>query len=498
MRLFGRHCAACLRRPPCGLLLCRAICEERSLNSSTVLILAYHFYPSGEIGARRVTALARHLAARGLRVVVVSSFDGKPHEPGREILPGVVAISVLPPARAWLDALVWLKRRITRRSAAADTAANDPPPATARPRRWFGRLRELYFRLIYLGDGSKRWAWRAAAAAARAGRKYDARLIMASGPPHGALLAAAHAAGRLGIPLVADLRDPWSDSLAPSHRLELRLLRALEHWVVRRAAAITTTTDVVAALLGARYGTQGDRIQVVRNGYDTEVAVAPSATGGRLAILFAGELYVGRDPFAFLAALEWLLARPEVDGRRIAVTFMGKVQSYGGQLLEAWMRGKRCASVVRILPPQSEVAVAQAIASSTVVLNLAQQQPLAVPAKTYEHLASGREILLLCEHDCETARMVAGIRGVLQVDPADSGALSAALLDLYTRHVVGGSLTAPAAADVQRFSRSAANERFHTLFASLAPLQPAEVSGCSQAAAATAAYRAPRGLGHRT
>src|SRR5450755_3287849 len=128
---------------------------------------------------------------------------------------------------------------------------------------------------------------------------------------------------------------------------------------------------------------------------------------------------------------------------------MGRVQAYRGQSLQAWMHGQRCAEVVRLVPPQDAAGVAAAVAQSTLLLNLAQQQPLAVPAKTYEQLARGREILLICEDDCETARVVAGIPGVSQVNDENFQALTARLLDLYARHVVEGSATVPDAERVR-------------------------------------------------
>ena len=70
------------------------------MNSSTVLIVAEAFHPSNETGARRATALARYLADRGIRVVVVSAFGGEPVERGCELYPGVIAVPVAGPA-AW-------------------------------------------------------------------------------------------------------------------------------------------------------------------------------------------------------------------------------------------------------------------------------------------------------------------------------------------------------------------------------------------------------------
>jgi hypothetical protein len=145
---------------------------------------------------------------------------------------------------------------------------------------------------------------------------------------------------------------------------------------------------------------------------------------------------------------------------------MGRVSAYGGQSLQEWLEGKRCGAVVRILPPQPATAVAGAVQSATVLLNLAQQQPLSVPAKTFEHLASGREILLVCEQSCETARLMSGIGGVNVVDPANPDGLRRTLLDLYQRHVLKGAAQVPAEADVRKFSRAHANAALHQVLAS--------------------------------
>lgn len=445
------------------------------LNLPTVLILSYHFYPSKEIGARRATALARYLADSGIRAVVVSTFDDQPIQSGSQIFPGVIAMPVPRPEKGFLNALVRLKRAVYKRKKEVDTDVrlSDAGLAVERRTRGADRLRDLYFRALYFVDDSKRWAWKASNAAVLASRQYEANLIFASGPPPSSLLAGARAAAKLGVPYVADLRDPWSDHLASTHpnRLfELRLLRLLERWVVRKAAAVTSTGGDVAALLKSRYRDLGTRFHVVRNGYDGSVAVRSCRTGGRLSILFAGELYLGRNPFPVLSGIEWLLAQPEVDAARVDVTFMGRVDAYDGQSLAAWAHGKRCESVLRVLPPQNPQAVAEAVNRSTLLLNLAQQQPLSVPAKTFEQLASGREILLLCEDDCETARVVSGIPGVTQIDPSNFDKLKNFLIDAYTRHVKHNVSAVLTDRDVAQFSRVAANELFLGIFASVAPL----------------------------
>ena len=447
-------------------------------NSTTVLLISFAFTPSNEIGARRATALARYLAESGLRVVVVSAFGYQPVAPGVEMFPGVIAVPVKRPQRPWLDLLVALKRWV-RSGREDEPAANLTMPADG-PEPDTGhatlpaQLREGYFRVVHFIDHLKKWSWHAAKAAVRAGREHRAALILVSAPPHSTLPAGAWAAQRLGIPFVADIRDPWSDVLAvahPNRRIELWLLRALEDWVMRRTAVVTSTSATTAALLVERDSTLAGRIHVIRNGYDGDIAAPLVRTGGRLSILYAGVLYVRRTPYPLLAALERLLSRPEVDPSRVQLTFMGeKVGVFSDQSLTRWLEGKRCASVVRIIPPQTADALAQEVAQATVLLNLAQQQHLHVPAKTFEQLASGREILLICEEDCETAKVAAGIRGVIRVDQSDPQALESVLLDLYNRHVIVGAASVPAEADVRRFSRALANERFGALLHSVARL----------------------------
>ena len=462
-------------------------CEGKpQLNRLTVLIVSYSFHPSNEIGARRTTALARYLAEQGIRVVVVSAFGDQPMEPGSQPFPGVIAVPVKRPRRRLLELLIRLKRVVRRRRNGQPRAEVVPGASSAdtplQRRSLRARLHEWYFRVIYLVDEHKGWSWRAARAAVGAGRKYGAALLVVSAPPSSTLLAATWAARRLRVGCVVDLRDPWTDSLVADHPervIELKLLRALERWVMRHSVAVTSTSATVATLLLTRHPNLAKRMHVVRNGYDGEIAPPLMRTGGRLSILFAGELYVRRSPYPLLAALENLLARPDVDAGRVRLTFMGaKDGRFTDESLRGWMQGKRCAAVVRLLPPQPAQAVAQEVAQATVLLNLAQQQHLHVPAKTFEQLAKGREVLLICEDDCETARIVSGISGVIQVDQRDPDALVAALADLYRRHVTEGVASVPAPEDVARFSRAPSNERFLALLTSLAapPAGPVPVS----------------------
>jgi hypothetical protein len=144
---------------------------SHQLNPSTVLIMSFGFYPSAEFGARRTTALARFLASKGIRVLVVSAFGDQAVTAGSEIFPRVIAVPVRRPERRWLDLLVTLKRWVTSRGAAGDAEqaampVEEPPTDSARAAPP-ARLREQYFRFVYFIDQFKSWSWYASRAAVR-------------------------------------------------------------------------------------------------------------------------------------------------------------------------------------------------------------------------------------------------------------------------------------------------------------------------------------------
>ena len=438
------------------------------MHRPTVLFVSYHFYPSNEIGARRPTALARYLVDKGFRVAVVSAFGGQVIEPGSAVLPGVVAVPVQKPSRTITDTLVRLKRKLSHPKTAPRLRGGQNPAAPSvevTSAGFLALIRETYFQIVNFIDEYKGWGRRAYRAAVREGRKHPPTLVISSSPPPTVLWVGTLAARRLRVPHIADLRDPWTDmisTLHPNRPVELAMARKIEGWVMRSAAAITSTGSRVAHLLIQRQPDLASKTFVIRNGYDDAFRHRPAnhghaATAGLAAshdLYSQAKLRPNRDPFPLLHAVERLLSRRDVDATRVRVTFMGRKSEYAGKSFAEWLEGTRCAAVVRFLPQQSAELVAQATLESTVVLNLAQYQPLSVPAKTFEHLASGRENLIICEDDSESAQAVANIPGILQVDPKNSEALDQALLDLYERHVNQGRLRAPAQQDTNSCSRN--------------------------------------------
>jgi glycosyltransferase involved in cell wall biosynthesis len=420
----------------------------------SVLFFAYHFAPSNEIGARRPAALAAELIRRGYEVLVVSAFEGAgPEQLEAMRAEGYVPVRVVQPRKFMLSSLARFKQSVkalfTVRK--ATTTTTEPPSLPAKGQE------NLLVKIATLIDTHKLWTLYAARAASQEIGRKRPDAVYCTAPPFSALLAAAWVATRNRLPLIVDLRDAWmvggTQTRSPTG-LSAWVYHRLERAVFRRARGIFVTASGLADKYRAAFPTLADRIHTVRNGYDGEPLPSITDTGHRLHILFAGEIYVNRDPFGFLEALERLLQRPDVEAAAIEVTFVGRCESYRGRPIKDWLHGKKAEQVVKVLPPVPRAEVLRMTQAATVMLNFAQGTKTMIPAKSYDQMASGREVLLLCETDSDTGRLFEGRQGVLRVDPAFPVELDDALLALYQRHVSSGHACVPTAADVTEFSRS--------------------------------------------
>ena len=442
---------------------------ESKLKIDRVLIISYFFWPSQRTGARRPTELALALAGRGVDVSVVTCAPPSPCDIA-PLHPKIHLHYIPQPGElrfvSWLRGIKRLFVSDSDEKWAGGNSGDDTWPSSQRDNNmpgWLAAIRREMLRLIFAVDGYKRWSWRAAQLVHRLAREKSVDVIVSSGPPHSVHLGALRAARQLNVVHVVDLRNPWTDDRI---RLDFEsehgafLGRVAERYVMRRSAAIVCSSLTLAALLAARYPRLATRVFTVYNGVDGGVRHRDRSTGRRLDMIFAGDLYGYRDPFPLLMALDSLLQSGEIDGSCVSLTMVGSCESYRGMSVLDWCRGKSVEKIVRIGDRVGADEVEKLIDRATLLLNFAQQQPLQIPAKTFEHLASSREALVLCEDESDTARIVDGVSGVTRVAPSDKVRLCEVLRQIYKRHVDGGVMNPTRSDDADRYSRRFQNALF--------------------------------------
>jgi glycosyltransferase involved in cell wall biosynthesis len=244
-----------------------------------------------------------------------------------------------------------------------------------------GRVAEPVFRMAGLRPEAMplSTAWAARGATQVRGRlqerEYD--VVLATGPPFAALIAARLARGE--VPLVVELRDLWANN--PAFDRGGPVLRRAEEWMVRGAATVIAVTPEAAADLRRRH--PNARVEEIPNGFEPELlAKRRVREGPATTILHSGTLTKDRPLAPLLGALKPPL-RLVLHGY-VAPEIQHEVDESG--------------AAVEIVPPSDwEDAVERIAAADVALITQARTagDATAVAAKVYEYLALGKPVLCI-------------------------------------------------------------------------------------------------------
>lgn len=360
-----------------------------------VLFIAYYFPPLGGAGVQRSQKFVRYLPDYG---VLPSVLTGPIAEGTR-----------WGPLDQTLSAEIPADTQIHRVTSAL------PPPGNRRMeklRRWIGL------------DGVFRKWWVPGIVEAGKAAYQGERVILATMSPFESAEAASVLSRELGIPWIADLRDPWAlDEMMiyPSawhrNREIARMARDLSS-----AAIIIMNTHAAADAVRKRIPSLASkRIEVITNGYDEADFRTPvtARTDGKFRIVHSGSLHsagglalrgsrlkrllggvqpgvdiLTRSHHVLLAALDrWTRQRPEVRDK-VEVVFAGTVSKEDQAIADQ----SPVSSLVRFTGYLPHLQSTDLIRTADLLFLPMHSLPpgtpsLIVPGKTYEYAATGRPIL---------------------------------------------------------------------------------------------------------
>jgi hypothetical protein len=447
----------------------------RANDHISTIFVAYHFFPSREVGARRMSALARHLTAQGRAVAVISAFAGLTSIVAESSAGATLAeyeLEHVPDRKSIIDAVLVYGKKWLRSCVSFLPRAKQSPPlksdsAVGRRSQTHSAFHRALFSTLRVIDDKKGWSMRAGLRLRSLAARHSVSVIVVSAPPISPLCATVFTARKLKLPVIVDLRDPITDvgdsddGGSRSRRWAARSF--VERYVIRYADAVVTTTPGLRDRLRSRYPAASARITCIFNGFDGEMSPAKLNTGNQLTIVFAGELYLNRNPFPFLEAVDRLLIDCGVDESRIKIVFAGQCEFHGGMSVREWSSTRPCGRVLTIHPPLDATGLKRLYENATLLLNFAEGQPIQVPAKTFELLSLGREVLVACEPYSDTSRVIAGIGGVFALQLSETKQLDDLLRAFYHRHVVEGRMSPPTRESVLQYSRAIQNEHYRRL-----------------------------------
>ena len=247
------------------------------------------------------------------------------------------------------------------------------------------------------------------------------------------------------MPLVVDFRDPWADRVLaarPLVQMQRTISVVLERLAVRSAAAVVVTTERFKRTLLRRHPQIVDRTLLLRNGFDPDMLIPEPGPIGRLSLLYAGTIYLDRNPIPLFDAIAALLADPQVERAKVHLKLVGDCAHWKGESVAELAQARGLDGVVEVSGPVSGPHVRELTLLANVIVNFAQGHPEQVPAKLYEQIASQRYGLLFAEPDSESAVLVKDFPRIRRVDD-DGGQILGELRRLYVGLVVAGEGPSP-------------------------------------------------------
>jgi hypothetical protein len=420
-----------------------------------LLLLTHHFPPSEAVGALRWHRFVNLFAARGWSFDVVTAAPSLETQtamptdlpPGTRVwgvdVPDSIVVHV---EKGLIRVYCWFKRMAGGLSFRREGAATGRAVVRAEgihrsemgwrlgsPRGWV----RLWFTFRDAAAGAAGARCVASAASAIADPASH-RAIITSGPPHYWHEGGRRAAVAAGIPLVLDLRDPWSitdlvhEYFATPAWLEIA--RRQERRAVEDAALVVTNTGTLRDAMASHYVAAADRFIAVMNGYDEgPVPAEPAKPGAPFTIGYAGSIYFGRDPRPLFAGVARVIQELELEPGELQIRFIGDVEQYGGVPTMTLAREAGLAGYVEVGGRLSREEAYRFMAGCQVLVSLPWEDKLTIPAKLFEYMCFSAWLLVFAQPESAIEQVLRAHEADV-VDNDDVDGVAAALRTRFLQH----------------------------------------------------------------
>lgn len=153
-----------------------------------------------------------------------------------------------------------------------------------------------------------------------------------------------------------------------------------------------------------------------------------------MTFLYAGSLYYNRNPFPLLDIVKELHDESLIKVGDITFLLYGDCESWNGISLIDWINANNMREIVKIHDFVSVDKINEIMEEVDVLVNFCQGQPLQIPAKTFDYMATGKQCLVVTEHNSDTANLIKEAKIGKVVNP-NVDDIKNILLDLYNEIV---------------------------------------------------------------
>ena len=288
-------------------------------------------------------------------------------------------------------------------------------------------------------------------------KEHPVDAIISTGPPHSMHLIAMKLKEELGIPWIADFRDPWTEI---DYYDDLHLTRwadrkhhRLEREVLEKADKVVTVAPDGAKRLG-RLGNRN--VRTIYNGFDRDDdAQTPVSLSDTFTLTYLGVLSKIQNPEQFWQVLGELVKEDEEFSKKLKIKLIGQIDnSVIRSIKEQGLSG-----YVALSPYVPHDQVSEVHRSSTLLLLflMPDSEPRTkglLTGKLFEYMASGRPILCIGPEDGDAAHILKETHAGQTVNFEDKKKMKEVIKDLYQKYLKNG-LPSNESQEVEKYSRRA-------------------------------------------
>lgn len=428
-----------------------------------VLIITYYWPPSGGSGVQRWLKMSKYLPEFGWEPVIYTADNAEypVEDPSlqKDVRPDIEVLRrpILEPYQFYKKFL-GIKKEQKVKAGFIDENGEQ--------KGWKKRLSIWIRGNFFIPDARCWWVKPSARYLTAYLKEHPVDAIISTGPPHSMHLIAMRLKETLGIPWIADFRDPWTeidyyDKLHLTRRSDLKH-HNLEREVLTKADKVVTVSPDGARRLG-RLGNRN--VRVIYNGFDhDDSALQDKVTlPDTFTITYLGVLTKAQNPEKLWEAIGELIKENTDFSRQLQIKMIGQIDSSVVQSIQE-NRVDKNVTFMSYIPHEQ---VGQEHRKSTVLLLVLMPDTEIrakglLTGKLFEYLASGRPILCIGPEDGDAARILKETGAGQTANFGDKEKTKKIIKEYYQYYLEKG-LSSQTNNNIEKYSRKALAEKYGKL-----------------------------------
>ena len=427
-----------------------------------VLIITYYWPPSGGSGVQRWLKMSKYLPEYGWQPVIYTTENAEypiiDHSLEKDVAPNIEVIRrpINEPYSAYKKFLGIKKEETVKMGFIQEKEKN---------KSWKSDLSLWVRGNFFIPDARCGWVKPSVRYLKEYLNEHPVDAIISTGPPHSMHLIALKLKEALGLPWIADFRDPWTE-IDYYNDLHLtawadRKHHRLEQEVLTKADKVVTVAPDGARRLG-RLGNRN--VRTIYNGFDRDDdAQTPVNLSEQFTITYLGVLSKIQNPSNLWQALAELIKEDSGFDKSLRINMIGQIDS----AVVSSINENGLTQHVAYSPymPHDQVSAVHRSSTLLLLLLMPDSEPRAkglLTGKLFEYMASGRPILCIGPEDGDAARILRETGAGQTISFEDKEKMTEALKNLYQKYLEN-TLEGNTNPKVENYSRQVMTQQYAAL-----------------------------------